>query len=156
MEKGRSWMPAEKEGKPHGLDLAPIFILNCSQLGYSLSAVHLLHVSLYWTPIPSPHQLGRSLHFSGMWIRESLSKWKAWYDAPHEESSQTRAIVMQESVLLSPSTIVSWRSCFPGSGSCGQSLTGSTSPWETNTLQSWMLFYSRGAPHLVQPHGHQI
>lgn len=119
-DKGRSWMSAEQEGKPPGLDLALIFFLNSPELGYSLST---FHGTPYCTPSPEScaftPRLARALCLSGMWIVESLRKWKAWLDACQEESSPTGAIAMQDSVLH-PSTILAWISFFPGSRLCGQ------------------------------------
>lgn len=69
-EKGRSWMSAEQEGKPPGLDLALIFFLNSPELGYSLSTFQLLHGTPYCTPSPEScaftPRLARALCLSGM------------------------------------------------------------------------------------------
>lgn len=55
--------------------------------------------------------------------------------AHHQESSQTHATVTKESVLLSPSKMISHRSCFPGPELCGQSSANSTSSWGAHSAE---------------------
>lgn len=55
--------------------------------------------------------------------------------AHHQESSQTHATVTKESVLLSPSKMMSCRSCFPGPELCGQSSANSTSSWGAHSAE---------------------